>query len=943
MGGEGQLTDRVVKVSLVANATQLIAETEKAALKVRQLGSEADKLAQKRQAFTDLGRSAMLLGTALAVGVGLAIAKFAEFDQAMSNVQAATQESAANMYLLRDAALEAGARTVFTATEAANAIEELGKNGLTTAEILGGGLNAALSLASAGQLGVARAAEVAALSMKQFKLSGQELPHVADLLAAGAGKAAGDVDDMAQALAQGGLVAHSTGLTIEETTGVLAAFADNALIGSDAGTSLKTMLQRLTPQSKEAADKMSELGISAYDAKGNFIGAAAFAGNLRESLMRLTPQERSAAEAIIFGSDAVRAANVLFNEGAEGIQKYIDQTDDSGYAAKVAADRLNNLAGDVEKLGGSFDTALIKTGAGANQVLRDMVQYTTFVVDGLGSIPGPALTTGLSIAGVAAAVLLVAGATFTVIPRLAAMKVAMQELNINAKGTALAVGLLGTAVSLAAVLVGAFVASEQQKAANVDAFRDSIDKATGSVTDYTRELVKKRLLDEGIYDAAKKAGIGIDLVTDAAMGNKGAIKEVHDETVAWYATMSFTERVLGGASFALDKLTDGTRIITENIGAAKDGQKLLNEAESEGAIKAQELAAATDEMAKASEKWRAEIADADGSFVTLNGALDAVTQKNHDAAQAAADATSDSSDSWETFSSDFSLTVDDYLSELQRMVDAQASWESNMILLAGRVSSDTLSELAKMGPEGAPLVAELVNASDAELSRMDDLFAQRAADATGAFASELEQAQAVVGLAGRELGAKTAKEIAQKLSDGTATVSEIMNEYKLRIEDLDPTVQVAVETAGAQQELDNFLAYNANHNISITTGLGGRTPNLATGGYIRGPGSGTSDSIHARLSNGEFVINARQTALNRDILARINSGSGRLPGFANGGYVDRHTASYAAGSGSTAIYVQNPFTGEYLLSQVGGQVQAGLSGRDTGDQLTQLHGWRRPV
>ncbi len=122
------------------------------------------------------------------------------------------------MGLLREAALEAGASTVFTATEAANAIEELGKAGLTTTQILDGGLSGALDLAAAGQLSVAEAAGIAAIAVKQFNLEGGDVPHVADLLAAGAGKAVGSVEDLSAALGQAGLVANGAGQSIEDTT-----------------------------------------------------------------------------------------------------------------------------------------------------------------------------------------------------------------------------------------------------------------------------------------------------------------------------------------------------------------------------------------------------------------------------------------------------------------------------------------------------------------------------------------------------------------------------------------------------------------------------------------------------------------------------------------------------------------------------------------------------
>ncbi|MDV3197460.1 MAG: phage tail tape measure protein, partial [Sweet potato little leaf phytoplasma] len=144
--------------------------------------------------------------------------------------------------------------------------------------------------------------------MTQFKLSGEDIPHIADLLAAGAGKAQGSVHDMGEALNQAGLVASQTGLSIEETTGGLAAFASAGLTGSDAGTSFKTMLAAMTPNSKEAAKAMEELGLSAFDANGEFIGLSEYAGVLQSSLSKMTDEQRIATMETIFGSDAILIA-----------------------------------------------------------------------------------------------------------------------------------------------------------------------------------------------------------------------------------------------------------------------------------------------------------------------------------------------------------------------------------------------------------------------------------------------------------------------------------------------------------------------------------------------------------------------------------------------------------------------------------------------------------
>jgi hypothetical protein len=220
---------------------------------------------------------------------GYAIKAAADFDKAMSGVQAATHAGANEIGALRQAALQAGKDTQYSATQAAQGITELSKAGVSTADVLGGGLKGALNLAAAGQLDVGEAAETAATAMTQFGLSGKDIPHVADLLAAGAGKAQGSVHDMGYALKQSGLVAAQFGLSVEDTTGTLAAFASAGLIGSDAGTSFKTMLLALANPSAKTKDAMDELGISAYDAQGKFVGIRRCAEQLQDEARRPDP------------------------------------------------------------------------------------------------------------------------------------------------------------------------------------------------------------------------------------------------------------------------------------------------------------------------------------------------------------------------------------------------------------------------------------------------------------------------------------------------------------------------------------------------------------------------------------------------------------------------------------------------------------------------------
>ena len=145
-----------------------------------------------------------------------------------------------------------------------------------------------------------------------------------------ANKSATDVGDLQQAIAQVGTVASQFGLTLEDTAGALALFADAGLKGSDAGTSLKTALTAMLAPTSTGAQKMRELGLTFRDAQGHFVGLATAADQLRAALGPLTQAQRDAALAAIFGQDAIRVGAILYKQGGAAVTEYTAAVNASG-------------------------------------------------------------------------------------------------------------------------------------------------------------------------------------------------------------------------------------------------------------------------------------------------------------------------------------------------------------------------------------------------------------------------------------------------------------------------------------------------------------------------------------------------------------------------------------------------------------------------------------
>ncbi|MGM9380347.1 phage tail tape measure protein [Streptomyces antibioticus] len=458
-------------------------------------------------------QTSRLAGISAKVGAGMvaafavAAAAAAKFDKELSNVRAVTGATGAEMEKLRAAALEAGKTTSFTATEAARAEAELARAGISTADIVGGALKGSLALAAAGQVDLTEAAVVSAQAMNTFGLKGRDVTHIADLLAAGANKSAADVHGLAMSLRMGGLLAHQTGLSIEDTVGTLAAFADHALIGSDAGTSLKVMLQRLVPQSKEARNMMESIGFSAYDATGKFVGLTELASRMKTSFSKLTPEARNAAMATIFGADAVRSATILYELGAEGINEYVSAVDDQGAAQRMASTQTDNLVGDLERLRGAIEVALIESGSAANDSLRAMTQWITRLVNAYNDLP-PGVQHALTLfTGFGGAAALVTAGILLLIPRIHATTAALSAMGLTAARTRTIMATLGK--------VGIIVAGLELISLASQAVADQFKDAPPSVSKMASGLVDLGKNGKVSGEALKSLGGDLDLFGEA--------------------------------------------------------------------------------------------------------------------------------------------------------------------------------------------------------------------------------------------------------------------------------------------------------------------------------------------------------------------------------------------------------------------------------------------
>ena len=899
--------------------------------KSAKLAAEAEAKAaaaieKRREAMERVGAIAMTVGVATLAGVGLAIKSYTDFDKQMSSVDAATHETAGNMDLLRKAAIEAGADTAFSASDAAKGIEEMAKAGVSTADILGGGLKGTLALAAAGALGVGEASEIAASAMVQFGLKGKDIPHIADLLAAGAGKAQGSVQDMGLALSYAGVPAAGLGVSIEQTTGTIAMLAKAGIVGEKAGTALRAMLVSMVKPSKETKTAMEDLGITFSDANGEFIGLDGAAQVLKDRLGGLDEMTRNATLAQIFGNEALGAAQTLYNNGAAGVQEMTAAVNDYGYATDTARRMQDNLAGDIEKLGGSFDTVLIQSGSGANEVLRGLVKNLEGVVDAVGKIPAPVLSAGVGLVALVGGAALVGGTLITVIPKIRDTRDALNELAPAGGKARNALDKVGAAATgLAALGTATVILAKLAEADYMSKIDTGMGKVAGALAEVTTNGPGAATALDGIFKDRDGGDLirGVDDLNTAMQRtfNKNRDQEFNDfgESMVNFATgFKGSSHILEDSFGRVDKSLAGLVAGGKAEDAAKAFDKIEAAAKIQGAT-VEELAAKFPEYSDALNQAEADAKNAGEGGDKAAAGIKAVGDASGEAAPSAEDVAE--------ALAEVGVNADGSVADLAKFTeallnagliqlsarDAARGWSQALLDMGlqadgtgGKIGSlgtafdNTTAQgiknqamfdgVAQAGIRNAEAMAKSGASNEALQGNLNDTYKGLVA-AAGQFGITGTEAET---LARKVLGVPDGVSITSWMSDEAKRMADAT---KKAVDDIPTSKNVGIhvqytESGTAIRDRAGDAGMSTKVQVYQT---GGRLPGYADGGQLpmSGPGTDTRDGFlgissagvpMARVDAGEWIINRGSSDRYNRELAAINAGTfPKLPGYAGGG------------------------------------------------------------
>ena len=499
-----------------------IAAAEKAHAKsVALLKRQSDAF---KRSMTRLASAATVAFAAVA---GKAIQMAGGYDQAMRSVQAKTGATGADLDKLSAQAREMGRTTVHSATEAARGQAFLAQAGFDANEILSA-LPATLALATAGELDLASAADIASNVVSGFRLEIDKTGHVADVLAKSAASSNTSVAEMGAAMAKAAPAAASAGWSLEQTAAAIGVLANNAIKGEEGGTLLKTMLAKLAPTTGATAKKLEELGIEVHTITGGI-------KPLDEILQALAPHTDNTG--LMFELLGTRGANagLILGSLAEGeLAQMTTALENSDGAAQEMADIMGGgLWGAIKKIQSIVESAYISFGERFGPVVEKLAGL-------FAKLPAPIQEVVVilgSLVGAMGGLMLIAPASFGALVQLPGKLIGLvKKIKLltalqylwNAALTANPIGLVVAAVALLAggllILYKRMKDRQQQEKEEAKAYKAELKrlKALKAAAD------KRRKSEEKEAKAAAKVAKALEKAQTAEIKRLKALEKAQE-------------------------------------------------------------------------------------------------------------------------------------------------------------------------------------------------------------------------------------------------------------------------------------------------------------------------------------------------------------------------------------------------------------------------------
>lgn len=362
-------------------------QAEQSSVALQKIGATGEKLQTVGNKISSVGQK-LLPVTGVVTGLGTAAVKTAaDFDSAMSKVAAVSGATGKDFDDLRSKAREMGAKTKFSATEAAEAMNYMAMAGWKTGDMLGG-IEGVMNLAAASGEDLATTSDIVTDSLTAFGLKAEDSGHFADVLAAASANANTNVSMMGETFKYCAPVAGALGFSVEDTAEAIGLMGNAGIKASQAGTSLRSIMTNLTGDVKLSGAAIGDVTIATTNADGSMRSLSAILADCRVAFGGMTEAEKANNAEALVGKNAMSGFLALMNAAPEDINKVSGAVNNCKDAAKNMADTMqDNLEGQMTILKSQLQELAISFGDLLMPAVRSIVAGLQGMVNVLNAMP----------------------------------------------------------------------------------------------------------------------------------------------------------------------------------------------------------------------------------------------------------------------------------------------------------------------------------------------------------------------------------------------------------------------------------------------------------------------------------------------------------------------------------------------------------------------------
>lgn len=441
-------------------------QANQSATALQKIAATGEKLQDVGGKVEGVGKKLMPVSAAV-TGLGVASVKTAaDFESGMSRVAAISGAAGDDMDALSKKAREMGAKTKFSASEAASAMEYMAMAGWKTEDMLGG-IEGVMNLAAASGEDLATTSDIVTDALTAFGLSASDSGHFADVLAAASSNANTNVSMMGETFKYCAPIAGALGFSVEDTAEAIGLMANAGIKGSQAGTALRTIMNNLSGEVKICGANIGEVEIATTNADGSMRELSDILADCRAAFAGLSESEKAAAAESLVGKNAMSGFLALMNAGEGDINKLSGAIENCDGKAQEMADTMNNnLEGQLTILKSQLQELAISFGEILLPAVKNIVGFIQKFVDVLNSLPPGVketiVTVGLIVAALGPVLIIVGkiisavGTIMTIVPKLAGVINVVKGAFAALNATMLANPIVLIIAAIAA-LVAAFI------------------------------------------------------------------------------------------------------------------------------------------------------------------------------------------------------------------------------------------------------------------------------------------------------------------------------------------------------------------------------------------------------------------------------------------------------------------------------------------------------